>query len=212
MSNIFITQGGCGTTSIINHIRPHTENIHIHERCSDLIDKNYPNSKVVYVFGNPYDCLMSLARRDMFLLEHCHNMRCSIPIEKNKFHQLCKDDRSNFPKGTPEEILETYLDLQQDIFKFKDHYERWKVTDNKAYSIRLIKYEGLLNHGLSLFNDWWGTDIDESIWKPRMRSSDYSKLDAKLIEKLEFLYKDWFDVYNILPDVEDIIAVEKINE
>ena len=213
MKNVFITQGGCGTSSLsgvtTNYVN---RDVHIHERYPETINDKFLNSKVVYLFANPYDCLLSLARRDRYLLEHAYNIRCPIPIEENKFHQFCRDDRSNFPTGTTEEKLEIYLDFGQDIYDFKDHYERWKILKNKTYSIRFIKYEGLLKYGLSLFNDWWGTDIDESVWKPRMRSSDYSKLDAKLIEKLEFLYKDWFDMYNILPDVEDIVTVEKINE
>jgi len=205
MKNVLITQGGCGTASL-QKVTTNVINgdVHIHERYPESMDIKYPNSKVVYLFGNPYDCLMSLARRDKFLLEHCHNLKCFIPLKENKFHQFCKDDRSNFPTGTPEEILEIYLDFDQDIYNFKDHYERWKNLKDKTYSIRFIKYEGLKNNGITPLNEWWDTNIN---WNFAGRTSNYKQLDERLFSKLENMYGKWFDEYQKLPEIEDFYAI-----
>ena len=211
--NILITQGGCGTTSLIPILQSYiADDVHRHERIPELLENKHPTSKVVYIFGNPYDTLVSCSGRkfgeDSFLYYHASNLIWDeiLPDKKNKHKQLLESD--GHPRGTAEEILESYLDVEQDCFDFENHYSRWKHKKDRTYSIRFVRYEGLLQHGISLFNEWWDVNIPENVWSPRQRNADYTNLNKDVFSKLESMYGDWFEKYQSLPLVEDVYPEE----
>jgi hypothetical protein len=222
-SNIIITQGACGTNSLVKGtnkrdavlISPNVlsgDDVHIHTRDSKDVDSRFPNSKIIYIFPNPYDLVLSSSGRkfgeDTFIYYHSGNLIPKyIRDEDNKYKQFC--DTNGHPTGTSEEILIKYLDFNQDIMGLEDHYNKWRYNKNRSYSIRFVKYEGLLEHGVSLFNDWWGLNIPEYLWNPLKRSANYKNLSKDTISKLELLYGEWFEKYQSLPLVEDLYPKEE---
>ena len=204
--NIFITQGGCGTESLMGILKPHiVDDIHRHERNPEEVLK-YPNSRILYIFPNPYDLILSSCGRkfgsDSFLYYHASNLVSYVSDEDNKFRQLC--ETKGHPQGNAEEVLKIYLELNQDILGLENHYKNWRNDKNRNYSIRFVKYEGLCNHGIELFNEWWDINIPPDKWLFKKRKADYTKLNKDLFSKLESMYGDWFEQYQSLPLIEDV--------
>ena len=148
MNNILITPGCCGTNSLLPLLRPRyivdAPTAHVHERHSSKVDSHHPYSKVVYVFANPYDIILSSCGRrwgtDTFLYHHAASIQSYINTSKgeiNKYYDYC--DKNGHPQGSAEEVLEIYLDLNQDMMGLEDHYKKWKYNENRTYSIRFIK-------------------------------------------------------------------------
>lgn len=212
-NNIFITQGGCGTNSLMNKVVIPGNNVlsgddvHIHSRNAMEIDSQFPNSKIIYIFANPYDIMVSSCGRKFgenpFIYYHAGNLLPKyVSDEDNKYKQFC--DINGHPTGSAEEILIKYLDFDQDTLGLEDHYNKWRYNENRTYSIRFVKYEGLLKHGVHIFNDWFGWNISPNIWMPRTRNANYKHLSKETFSKLESMMGDWFEKYESLPLFEDV--------
>ena len=208
---IFVTPGSCGTTTLLGKFREisstYLKDVHVHERDAKKVSDENPSGKVIYLFANPYDTLISYARRYNFLLFASFNLGCEMFMksEDHKLKKIFTEQPDFFEKNDWEYILETYLDLNQDTFNLKHHYDQWKNTKINKLPTRFIRYEGLLEGGLHLFQSWWNCDVLKGHrFQNVPRRSNYDNLSSTLKNKLEKMYGDWFNQYYSLPEVEDV--------
>jgi hypothetical protein len=192
MNNFLITQGSCGTYALkycmgeyFNYGYKIPWNTH----------SNNPNtppkdSRVVYLFANPYDTILSYFRRDKvefncnggFLFPHTTNIGGDVDYFKNPENR----------------IIENFLKDEYDPFFLREHYDKWATYNERNYDLVMMRYEELSENGVSSFIDYW--DLPKNLeFKFRKRSSDWQNEPQEIQDRLKQKYGEYFDAYHSLP-------------
>jgi hypothetical protein len=220
-SIFIVSQGGCGSTVFHSQLDyskcGNTTNcacIKKHTKASCLKKIKLPkNTRILYIYGNPYNQIMSLSRRGIIsniIFEYenqCHETY-KKKSENSSFLKWCNSESKNGEKKNGEhfmvEYISKYIEDNNVFMDFKEHYMSWRKTPIKNASVRFIKYEEILKSGKEKICSWLKKDF---YFEPKKRHSKYLEFRNKhpdLFKKIENRYKSWFNIYEKLPSVEDI--------
>jgi len=83
--------------------------------------------KVIYIYGDPYNALISHFRRRCILKEWARNH--------------CKNMHGEWWKLNTDWELLDYLKNGEDLFKFEEHFDNWVNIKDKDYDVMVLKYE-----------------------------------------------------------------------
>jgi len=199
MTNLLITQGCTGTYSIIDSIGDHFNfgkghsKINHHCRNPDMDPErniSFENSKLVYIFCNPYDyTLSSFGKGTNFIVAH------------NSYGQ-CNGDYKYFERNKTQTLIE-YLKDPYDAFLYKKHALGYLENDNRKYDLLFMRYESLSEFGISPLISFWSLDVNPTVYKFRKRKSDWKNESDEIKELLEKKYGDVMRWYESLPLVKE---------
>lgn len=203
MKNYQISPGGCGTYALKNlfgdHINTFKEQsgflvgpypdglfrFNPHQRCCESIEEG---SRAVYVYGNPFNIILSYFRRNFLVApyHHCQNIGGDLDA-------LMQRTSWN---------LEAYFSLMEnDPFKLREHFYGWFEHKERSYDIMFVRYESL-DSSLPEICKWY--NFDESKGRDfvfKKRNSDWSESPKFVIENLERLYGQFNKELSELPNI-----------
>lgn len=187
MKNFLITQGCTGTYSIIDVLGPYFNNERINHHLRDSKSSIFSkNSRVVYLLCNPYDYTISSFNRSKegpFNISHTRQ---------------CGGDWNYFYERR-DQTLEEYLSDPYDAFKYKEHAEEYLNNADRQYNLLFMKYESLGEYGIKPLIDFWGIDIDPSIYNFKQRKSDWTQMPENIKSLLKNKYGEVMNWYESLP-------------
>jgi len=179
-----ITPGACGTHALIDFMGSSYSKRDHHRRNSNSFQAN---SKIVYLFANPYDTILSFFRRNdqggKFLESHCKHMEGN----DGYFHKK---------KIT----LEEFLKDPNDPFMLEDHYLEYVNNVNRNYDLLVVRYDTLKYEGPKSIIDFWGLDIDPSKFKFIKRNSCWTDQSEEIQDLFYQKYGKFKDMYDQLPN------------
>jgi len=185
MKNFLITQGCTGTYSIIGVLGGHFNDPQIDHHCRN---PNYnvfkKGSKVVYLMCNPYDyTICSFARSETF----------------NKVHtKQCGGDYKYF-EDREDQTLAEYLVDPYDAYKYKEHADGYLNNTDRQYNLMFMRYEALSEYGIKPLVDFWGINVDPSVYEFKRRKSDWTQMPDEIKFLLEKKYGRVMEWYKNLP-------------
>lgn len=222
-SIFIVSQGGCGSTVFFDQLDygsrcqkvKNCACVKKHVLATYLKNIKFTkNTKVLYIYGNPYEQILSVARRYLIPAlvyeyknsDHSIYQNTFIESEFLKWHRSVitstKEKRSS--EAGLVEMISRYISDSVAFLDFRSHYMSWKKVRLKNVSIRFMKYDEILNSGKEKVCSWLNRDFDFEIKK---RITDYrvfEKDNPEIFKMIEEKYKAWFNLYRKLPLVEDI--------
>lgn len=221
-SIFIVSQGGCGSTVFFDQLGYGSKCQHVidcvcvkkHIKASYLTKIKFPkNTKILYIYGNPYDQIISLSRRNLiphviYEYENLCSEKYTNTFNNSSFLKWGSYELKNTTKKHNEnftvEYISKYIEDSNIFLDFKEHYMSWRKIPIKNVSVRFIKYEEILKSGKEKICSWLKRDF---YFEPKKRNSNYLEFRNKhpdLFKKIENRYKNWFNIYEKLPLVEDI--------
>ena len=143
-------------------------------------------SKVIYLMCNPYDYTISSFTRSKegpFNISHTRQ---------------CGGDWKYF-EDRKDQTLEEYLADPYDAFKYKEHADGYLNNFDRQYNLLFMRYEALSEYGIKPLIDFWGLDVDPSIYKFKQRKSDWTQMSDEIKLLLENKYGKVMEWYQNLP-------------
>jgi len=222
-SVFIVSQGGCGSSVFFDQLGYGSKCERVtgcvcvkkHVKSSFLKKMKFPkNTKILYIYGNPYDQIISLSRRNLIPLliyeyENSCNEKYINAFSNSSFLKWVNYELKNATKKNDEDLTAEYLSRYTEdnnvLLDFKEHYMSWRKVPIKNVSVRLIKYDEILKSGKEKICSWLKRDFH---FEPKKRNSNYINFKNNhpdLFKKIENKYKNWFNIYEKLPLVEDII-------
>jgi hypothetical protein len=223
-SAFIVSQGGCGSTVFFDQLGygSRCENVknctcvkkHVLANCLKNVTF-IKNTKILYIYGNPYEQLLSVARRCFIphliyeyensdYSKYVDTFKKSVFLKWHEFVNPGTNERQCVGVGL-EEILSRYLEDRNAFVDFRLHYMSWKKVPLKNVSIRFLKYDEILNSGKEKICSWFDRDFDFKLKKRKVNYVDFKKNHPEISEKIEEKYKSWFSLYQKIPLVEDLI-------
>lgn len=183
--NYQVSPGGVGSCALedffggaINHPR---SSWNAHERDPSKLPEG---AKATYVFGDPYNIILSYFRRGFLKYPYTHatHMGITSPV------LLAKQEWS----------IEDFLNLKEDPFKLEEHFLNWMYSGR---NLMMIRYESL-PRTINYLCSWYGLPFEYgNSFKFIPRASDFDKLDAELKKKMRRLYGGFKEMMEEMPDV-----------
>lgn len=198
MKNFLITQGCTGTYSIINCIGEYFNfgknhgSINHHCRNPNLDpDRNisFDESKLVYIFCNPYDYTISSFNRG---------------VKFNEIHNRpnqCDGDYKYF-RDREGQTLKEYLEDPYDAYRYREHAEGYLNNIDRKYDLLFLRYESLAVYGIKPLLEFWNLDVDPNNYRFKKRKSDWTKEPQEIKDLLHLKYGDMMKWYESLPLVQ----------
>jgi len=185
--------GGVGTTMLYRFLKSQNVNIpadhpnwrpwkHLLVPPADSEVKD--GFRVVYVFGNPMDAVLSVFRRG-YQKWHIDNMREDINGPADDAWQL--DD---------------FLQESKDPFRMAQHFRTWKEA-NRSYPILYLKFDALWRH-LPEFFAFVGlsTESLDDFPEQRERASDWTEETEYVRRRLKKFYGELWSEIQTAPDFQ----------
>jgi len=184
----FVSYGGVGAHMMLD-IFKNVEMVNIDSFQKHHI-KTPPKSfgtdtKVVYLYGDPYNAILSYFRR-----------RKQEYITWTKKH--CENIRGDYKKMDINWDVKDYLKNGEDLFKLEEHFDNWTNVTEKDYEICTFKYEDTPNNIEKLYGF---LDIIEPKHKTpfKPRRSDWRNEDQETKELLKNMYGAFYEKYDNHP-------------
>ena len=178
MRNHFIGPGGCGM-HFMRSLFEDEASCFTHTRRIDSVQKG---DKVLYIFVDPYNAVLSYDRRGF--LKQSHHVR------------NIEGDIEGFNQGSPWD-LSKFLSNGTDFFLLYDHFNRWYMHHEREYEIAFVKYESL-STSMDSVCEFFGLPHKQFSYKAR--NSDWNNLDEQELAMLQSMYGDYHKVWSELPD------------
>ena len=132
--------------------------------------------KVIYVFGDPINSILSHFRR-------------SKDVKRTWAKHHCVNIQGDHEKFNSNWTLDDYLNNGEDLFKLEEHFNNWTSVTVKDYDLMLLKYETSYKHEQEIM-DYLDTDIKLGY---RNRKSDWKNLTKTMKDKLLNMYGSLLD-------------------
>lgn len=195
MKNFLITQGCTATYSLIGAVGKHfnygtNPSFNHHNRNANNVAFT-EESRVVYIFCNPYDYVLSCFRR----WENTDGVR--------SHNQQCGGDNEYYVSKNYKG-LKDFLSDPYDSFKYKEHADGYLYNDQRKYNLLFAKYEVLSEYGIKPILDFWNLDNDPDCFKFKQRSSNWKNESQEIKDLLEFKYGDVMKWYEELPLMQEL--------
>lgn len=124
------SMGGVGSTALARHIGSIVDKSTREHGYSPKLFENEKNLRLGYIYGNPYNAVLSIFRRN-FQNMHVHAMHA---------------DSGTLPVDLRDVSLEAYLEKGIDEFAMERQFDNWVNYSASKGPIILIKYESLAEH------------------------------------------------------------------
>ena len=188
------------------------DNFQHHHYDTNSVPKIDKDTTVVYLYGNPFNCLLSFYGKQK--LNNYWGRKSLIPYTNGRKQERCKwvkktcyDLVGNYDKINDDWDVNGYLNNGEDLFKWEENFDKW-INSETDYAILFI-------HSEDMWENW-----DEIVWhlfgknnlkddgtkhiklpEKIQRKSDWTKLPEKTKTKLFNLYGNLYDKVNSLPSV-----------
>jgi len=171
-----VSMGGVGSTALARHIGSIADKTVKEHAYSPCMYDGTRNLRLGYMFGNPYNAVLSVFRRN-FQQMHAKAMHADSPT---------------LPPDLRGVTLEAYLEKGIDAFSIERQFDNWVSQPHSRHPTLLIKYESLANNiddVLAFFGvkDAFGVKERQSSWRdqpPHIRTG-LERMYGKLNEKIE---------------------------
>jgi hypothetical protein len=193
--NGLITQGATGTHAVERALgdnlhRPRNWNHHQrnpdHEQFEGV-------DKVVYLFCNPYDHLLSLFRNcqsyNYWAVDHTKNCGGNW------------DWFAHFAAMFDPTDLNTFLTVPGDPIMYREHAAGY-IRGGHSYDLLVCRYEILEENGLAPICDFFGIETPD--WEFKQRNSNWEEEPTELRQLLHRKYYPVLDWYNALPLIQEV--------
>lgn len=121
------SMGGVGSTALARHIGSISDKTIKEHAWTPAVYDDETNIKLGYMFGNPYDAVLSLFRRTY-----------------QDMHSKAMNINSPTPAGSLKGVtLEEFLERGVDEFRIERQFDNWAGNPNPKHPTILIKYENL---------------------------------------------------------------------
>jgi len=148
------------------------------------------NTKVVYLYGDPYNAILSYFRRRKqnyitWTIRHCENIR------------------GDYKKMNVNWDVKDYLKNGEDLFKLEEHFDNWTKATGVDYEICSFKYEETPKNLGKLYEF---LDIKEPKYKThfKVRKSDWRNEDEETKNLLSDMYGSFYEKYENYPSFKII--------
>ncbi|WP_133468553.1 hypothetical protein [Paraglaciecola marina] len=184
------SMGGVGSTALARHIGSIADKTIREHAYSPSVYHNENQIKLGYVFGNPYNSVLSVFRRgyqDM----HCKAMNAN------------SGDKPVSLKGV--ELID-YLNAGVDQFGLDRQLSNWLNPGLAKHPTILIKYEELadnIDEVLDFFDCEKPFDV-------KTRTSSWKSQPAPIVNGLESLYGDFYQKVQDMPAITILNAKEEV--
>lgn len=183
---IIYSFGGCGTRTLYEFIKKYKKvngPVDVHR---GFIKYKYPQDKVIYLYGNPMEAVMSFYNRHQkdgrFVFEHSRNL--NIPVVQSN-------------------TLSGYIQKGEDQFKLENHFDRYikKSKSFRFFSIMYIKYEYMWENLPEILKYTGLHDKIDNFPQKKNRQSKLNTLSDFEYEKLYKIYENLILKMEKLPPV-----------
>lgn len=142
--------------------------------------------KVVYIFGDPYNAILSYFRRRK-------------EQRKTWVKEHCKNIRGEYKKINENWDLLDYLKNGEDLFKLEEHFDNWTNIKEKDYQVAVLKYESTSIYIKDLL-DFIDMDPSKSDkFEFKKRKSDWRNQPKEVKDLLEKMYGGFYEKYKNYP-------------
>jgi hypothetical protein len=184
--------GGSGTTALYDHLIaagidvPQTvgQFPFKHQRVPPARGDVPDGFRVVYLFGDPRNAVVSVFRRE-YQGGHYRGMRLQEPTPD--VERRLTD-------------LDHFLDGGVDEFEIADHFDRWYLRDARSYPVMFLRYEDLPT-AWPLVRDFVGLPTDDPCLELWERKSEWQRLPEPAQMRLEEMYGEFARRLAALPAV-----------
>lgn len=170
------SMGGVGSTALARHIGSIADKTVREHAFSPSVYNDEPQIKLGYVFGNPYNSVLSVFRRGF-----------------QAMHAKAMNANSDTPAANLKNMsIEEYLERGIDEFRLERQLDNWLNPALTQHPVILIKYEELsesIDDVLAFF------DCEKS-FSVRSRKSSWLEQPKPIVEGLEKMYGGFFDKVN----------------
>jgi len=144
-------------------------------------------TKVIYIFGNPMNAVISFfrrtARKKYWMYYHCKHLEVD--------HELFSLNWS----------LEDFLKNGKDLFRLEEHFDNW-LHSHVCYPILFVKYETMWEHLPEIFEFLSTASARTGQFPPQKdRESDWRKEPKYIQEGLLNLYGSFDEKLNRFPEI-----------
>jgi len=190
---IVVSFGGVGTTFLIeflaNYFKLNHPNDHDGLKHTHLPPISINKAlKVLYIYGDPREAIISLFRRGYHSM-HSKKMMRFIPNTK----------------AIPEDwSLSDYLNSGKDRFGFENHFNNW-YHKYQVYNTAYIKYDYLWEQSnLKRLFDFLGLPYSQISRFPKRlpRKSKFDNLNTEEDRKINMMYGEFAKKLSIMPQIE----------
>lgn len=186
------SMGGVGSTALARHIGSIADKTVREHAYSPSVYNDESQIKLGYVFGNPYNSVLSVFRRG-YQSMHANAM--------NANSDTSAADISNMS-------IESYLERGIDEFRLERQLDNWLNPALTKHPIILIKYEDLassIGDVLAFF------DCDKP-FEVRTRKSSWLDQSPTIVAGLEKMYGDFNERVNAMPAITVVAPDPVVNK
>ena len=178
------SMGGVGSTALARHIGSIADKTVKEHAYSPEVYNSESDVKLGYVFGNPYNSVLSVFRRGY-----------------QGMHAKAMNAGSDTPAAKLQDVsLEEYLSRGVDAFHLDRQLNNWMNPELTQHPIILIKYEELANH------------IDEVLkffgctkpFEVKTRNSAWESQPTEIVDGLKAIYGDFAARVDAMPAISII--------
>ena len=173
------SMGGVGSTALARHVGSVSDKTIREHAYTPAVYDDEKNIKLGYMYGNPYDAILSVFRRN-FQDMHSKAMNINSPTPYTSL------------KGVS---IEAYLEEGIDHFNIERQFDNWLDPSLTKHPTILIKYEGL---SASIDNIIQFFECDEA-FEIRQRNCAWKEQPAPVIEGFKKMYGDLAERIDAMP-------------
>lgn len=168
------------------------------------------NTRVVYMFGNPMNAVLSFFNRRI-QRSHLHGFgdqedQCG---DKEWAVKHCKNVYGDWRSLDPAWDLEDYLRNGKDLFRLEDHFNRW-ATAKRPYPILLLRYETLWDNLYNCKQFFRTPEFDiKQFPVQQKRYSDWQTLSQPIQDMLYEIYGGLYERINKFADAKLLEPIAK---
>lgn len=176
------SMGGVGSTALARHIGSIADKTVKEHAYSPRVFDQYTNLRLGYIYGNPYNAVLSIFRRSyqQMHVQAMHAGSGTIPADLEGIS------------------LEAFLEGGKDEFCMERQFDNWTAETNPMHPIILIKYETLGEH-IEEILEFFGT---KDPFEVKERKSSWLDQPVSIRKQLENVYGDLFAKVEAMPAIK----------
>lgn len=185
------SMGGVGSTALARHIGSIADKTVREHAYSPSVYDDEPQIKLGYVFGNPYNSVLSVFRRG-YQSMHANAMNANSPTQAADLKNMS---------------IEAYLERGIDEFHLQRQLDNWLDPSLTKHPVILIKYEDLsdsIDDVLKFF------DCNKP-FSVRTRQSSWLEQPEHIVKGLENMYGSFFEQVNKMPPLTLVEPSSSVN-
>lgn len=206
---LVVSYGGVGSKQMIKGLYPN-ESL---EKLSPILthSRDVPatlphKKKVIYLYGNPMNCVISFfKRREVIHDRHGYYPKYRAGI-KNWAQSHCENVGGDWKSLDVNWGLKEYLENGADLFRLEEHFDLWHKSHRK-YPILFLRYETMWDHVEEIINYAGGTNsCVDAFPKKILRSSNWTEENITTQKGLMNIYGSFNNKIESMKDIELVEA------